>query len=373
MSVLKHLLTKEFRQIFRDPAILRLIFIMPVIQLIVLPLAADYEVKHINLAIMNLDQQSSSRLLTQKITASGYFRLVASPVSEREANEAIESHEADLVLIIPAGFERTLYRENEAAVSIQVNAVNGVKANLGAAYLRTILADWNQQIRMDWGAPTRIAPVPQIAITYTNLFNPTMNYQVYMVPGILVILLSLIGTFLAALNIVKEKEIGTIEQINVTPVRNYEFVLGKLIPFWLLGLISLTIGLFIARVIYGIVPTGSVPALFLFAAIYQLALLGLGLLISSYSDTQQQALLVSFFTMMIFILLGGLYTSIDSMPYWAQQVTKFNPAAYFIDVMRMIILKGANLIDISKHLGVISLFAIGFNTWAIWSYRKRSR
>lgn len=372
MSALKHLLHKEFRQIFRDPAILRLIFIMPVIQLIILPLAADYEVKHINLAILNLDQQSSSRLLTQKITASGYFRLVASPLSEREAQDAITSHEADLVLVIPAGFERTLYRENKSSVSIQVNAVNGVKANLGAAYLRSILADLNQQIRLQWGTPTRLSPIPQVSITYTHLFNPTMNYQVYMVPGILVILLSLIGTFLAALNIVKEKEIGTIEQINVTPVRSYEFVLGKLIPFWILGLLTLTIGLFIARVVYGIVPTGSVPALFVFAAIYQLALLGLGLLVSSYSDTQQQALLVSFFLMMIFILLGGLYTSIDSMPAWAQQITKFNPAAYFIDVMRMVILKGATWVDISKSLGIISLFALGFNTWAIWSYRKRS-
>lgn len=372
MSVLRHLLAKEFRQIFRNPAILRIIFIMPVIQLVILPLAADYEVKHIQLAVMSLDQSTAARQLQQKITASGYFRLVTTPTSEREARQAIEDHAVDLVLVIPAGFEANWYRESTARLLIQVNAVNGVKANLGAAYLRTILADFNQEWRHQWQSPMKMSPIPQIQIQYTNRFNSTMNYQVFMVPGILVILLSLIGTFLAALNIVREKEVGTIEQINVTPVKNYQFILGKLIPFWLMGLTTLIIGLMVARLVYGIIPTGSIPALFLFAALYQLALLGLGLLISTYSDTQQQALLVSFFLMMVFILLGGLYTSIDSMPPWAQQLTKFNPAAYFIEVMRMIILKGATLVDIGRHILIIAGFALFFNTWAVWSYRKRS-
>jgi ABC-2 type transport system permease protein len=171
---------------------------------------------------------------------------------------------------------------------------------------------------------------------------------------------------------VKEKEIGTIEQINVTPIRKHHFILGKLIPFWIMGQIVLTLGLIIARVVYGIAPVGNIGLIYLFASVYLLAVLGLGLLISSVTQTQQQAMLIAFFLMMIFILLGGLYTSIDSMPPWAQWVTRFNPVTYFIDVIRMVVLKGSTLQDILPHLGKISIFAVVLNVWAIASYQKRS-
>jgi ABC-2 type transport system permease protein len=182
----------------------------------------------------------------------------------------------------------------------------------------------------------------------------------------------MVGSNLAALNIVKEKEIGTIEQINVTPVSKFHFVLGKLIPFWLLGLVVLTIGLLISRLFYGIVPVGSFFTIYVFAAVYLLAVLGLGLLLSTYSSNQQQAMLLSFFLMMIFILLGGLYTSIDSMPEWAKWITRFNPVSYFIEVMRMVILKGSGLGDIRKQLIIMLGFAVFFNGWAVLNYRKRS-
>jgi ABC-2 type transport system permease protein len=193
-----------------------------------------------------------------------------------------------------------------------------------------------------------------------------------MVPGILVVLVTMVGSFLAALNIVKEEEIGTIEQINVTPVKKYQFILGKLIPFWVLGLLILSIGLLISRVAYGIVPAGSFLTIYVFAGVYLLAVLGLGLLVSTYTGTQQQAMLISFFMMMVFILLGGLYTSIDSMPHWAQLITKVNPVSYFIDVMRMVVLKGSGLADIKTHLATVFGFAVLFNGWAVVNYRKRS-
>jgi ABC-2 type transport system permease protein len=199
-----------------------------------------------------------------------------------------------------------------------------------------------------------------------------MNYKLFMVPGILVVLLTMVGAFLTALNIVKEKEVGTIEQLNVTPIRKTEFVLGKLIPFWVLGMVVLTLGLLVARLIYGIVPVGNIGLLYLFAAVYLLGVLGLGLLISNIAQTQQQSMLMAFFLMMIFILMGGLYTSIDSMPYWAQVVTWFNPVTYFIDVMRMVVLKGSTFSDISRQLGIIGIFAVVLNAWAVVSYRKRS-
>jgi ABC-2 type transport system permease protein len=193
-----------------------------------------------------------------------------------------------------------------------------------------------------------------------------------MVPGILVVLVTMVGAFLTSLNIVKEKEIGTIEQINVTPIRKYQFILGKLIPFWLLGLLVLTIGLLISRIFYGIVPAGSLLVMYSFSAVYLLAVLGLGLLVSTYSGNQQQAMLISFFMMMVFILLGGLYTSIDSMPQWAQYITKINPVAYFIEVMRMVVLKGSGFEDIKNQMLTVFGFAVILNGWAILHYRKRA-
>jgi ABC-2 type transport system permease protein len=372
MRTLRFILQKEFRQIFRDPAILRLIFLMPVIQLIVLPMAADYEMKNINLTVTDRDHSSYTRQLINKIKASGYFRLTDMNTSYQQSMKDIELDKADLMLDIPAGFEQQLIRENKTTLSVAVNAINGTKASLGGAYLQQILRDYNQEVQLKWIQLPRMNPEPRIDITYANWFNPQMNYKYFMVPGILVLLLTMVGANLTAINIVREKEIGTIEQINVTPIRKHHFILGKLIPFWILGLIILSIGFLVARIVYGIIPAGSFLTIYVFAAVYLLAVLGLGLLVSTYSATQQQAMLISFFLMMIFILMGGLYTSIDSMPEWAKWITRFNPVSYFIDVMRMVVLKGSSLADIRQQLLIMTGFAVVLNTWAVISYRKRS-
>lgn len=372
MRTLKFILRKEFRQIFRDPSILRIILIMPVIQLLILPWAADYEIKNIKLAVVDLDHSEYSRQLINKVTSSGYFILTDYSSSYEHSLEEIEKDKADLVLQIPDHFEKDLVKEDEAKLYMALNAINGTKANLGGAYLRNIIQDYNKQVRTQWIQFPKFSQETQIEVTSSNWFNPLMNYKYFMVPGILVILLTMVGTNLAAINIVKEKEIGTIEQINVTPIRKYHFILGKLIPFWIMGLVVLTIGLTIARVAYGILPAGSFLTIYVFAAVYLLAVLGLGLLISTYSVNQQQSMLLSFFLMMIFILLGGLYTSIDSMPEWAKWITRFNPVSYFIEVMRMVVLKGSSLADIKYQLLAMGGFAVVFNGWAIISYHKRS-
>jgi len=372
MRTIRFLLQKEFRQIFRDKAILRVILIMPVIQLLILPWAADYEVKNIKLAVVDNDHSEYSRQLINKITASGYFTLTSYADSYKASLQQIELDKADLVLQIPQHFEKDLVKESEAKLFMALNAINGVKASLGGAYLGNIIRDYNGIVRTEWIQFPRFSPETQIEITSSNWYNPLMNYKYFMVPGILVILLTMVGMNLAALNIVKEKEIGTIEQINVTPIKKYHFILGKLIPFWLLGLLVLTIGLTISRLFYGIVPAGSFLTIYVFAAVYLLAVLGLGLLLSTYATNQQQAMLVSFFIMMIFILLGGLYTNIDSMPDWAKWITRFNPVSYFIEVMRMVVLKGSSLADIKSQLLTMFGFAVVFNGWAVLSYRKRN-
>jgi ABC-2 type transport system permease protein len=372
MRVLKFLLQKEFRQIFRDPAIIRIIFIMPAIQLIILPLAADYEIKNISITVVDHDHSDYARRLINKVTASGYFHLQQYTASYHEALYDIEKDKADLILEIPVSFEKNLIKENEASLFIAVNAINGVKANLGGAYLRNIIQDYSREVRLKWIQLPRFSPEVNIEVTSSNWFNPSMNYRLFMVPGILVILVTMVGSFLASLNIVKEKEIGTIEQINVTPVKKYQFIIGKLIPFWILGLMIMTIGFIIARVVYSITPLGSFTTIYLFSAVYLLAVLGLGLLISTYTSTQQQAMLLSFFLMMVFVLLSGLYTSIDSMPVWAQWITRFNPVTYFIEVMRMVVLKGSGPEDIKSQVLTVLGFAVVLNGWAIVNYKKRS-
>jgi len=372
MRTLRFLLQKEFRQIFRDPSIIRIIFIMPVIQLMILPWAADFEIKNIKLAVVDQDRSEYSRQLVNKITASGYFQLTDYSSSYPNSLKQVERDEADLVLQVPVSFEKDLVKENEAKLFMALNAINGVKGNLGAAYMRSIIQEYNRQIRMEWIQFPRFSPETTIEVTSSNWYNPLMNYKYFMVPGILVILLTMVGANLAAINIVREKEIGTIEQINVTPIQKHIFILGKLIPFWLIGLVVLTIGLTIARLVYGIIPAGSFFTIYLFAAVFLLAVLGLGLLISTYASNQQQAMLISFFMMMIFILMGGLYTSIDSMPEWAQWITRFNPISYFIEVMRMVVLKGSGIADLKYHFLAMGGFAVVLNGWAVFSYKKRS-
>ncbi len=373
MRILMFLLVKEFKQIFRNRAIVALIMVMPVIQLLVIPLAADYEIKNINLAILDHDHSTMARQLINDITSSGYFKLVYYGEEYKQAMHLIEKDKVDLVLELPVEFERNLIRGQQQKVFVAVNAINGTKGGLGGAYLAQIIGSFNRGILLT-PAPGNGAgnQMSVIGVTTINRFNPLMNYKAFIVPGILAILVTLVGGSLAALNIVKEKESGTIEQINVTPIKKHIFISGKLIPFWILGNVGFTIGLLIARFVYGIVPQGNLLVLYSFIWLYLLAVLGFGLLISTFCETQQQAMFIMFFFLIIFILMGGLFTPIDSMPYWAREFTRLNLIAYLIDVMRMVILKGSGWSDIAPHAYKVSIFAVVFNAWAIWSYRKKS-
>jgi ABC-2 type transport system permease protein len=373
MRTLRFLLQKEFRQIFRNPTILRMMIVVPIMQLLILPLASDYEIKNINVAIVDHDHSAYSQDLVAKIIASGYFRLSGFGESFPEAYQGFEKDKSDLILEIPKDFEKEMTTEKQASLFLAVNAINGTKASVGSSYLGRIINQYNTDIRIKWLTPTKFNPAPVIEISAINWFNPFQNYKFFMVPGILVILVTMVGAYMCALNIVKEKEVGTIEQINVTPIKKHLFILGKLIPFWVIGMIIFSIGLLIiARFVYGIVPVGSLLLLYAFLAIYLVAVLGIGLLISTYSSTQQQAMSLAFFCMMIFLLMSGLFTSIDSMPEWAKWIARLNPVTYFIEVVRMVILKGSGFRDIRNNFLIIAGFAIFFNMWAVMNYRKTS-
>lgn len=344
---------------------------MPVIQLLILPLAADYEVKNVNIAIVDNDHSAYSQKLVSEIAASKYFYITDYSTSYNKSYEQFQQDKADLILEIPSHFERNLVRENKQDFFLAVNAINGTKATVGSSYLSAIIGKFNADIRLQYTKQAEYNQPGTIEVASVNWFNPLLNYRFYMVPGILVVLVTMVGAYMCALNIVKEKEIGTIEQINVTPVRKYHFILGKLIPFWIIGIFVFSLGLFgVARLVYGIVPVGSLLLLYGFLSLYLIAVLGIGLLISTYCNTQQQAMSLAFFFMMIFLLMSGLFTSIDGMPQWAKWIANANPVTYFIDVVRMIILKGSGFSDIKTHFLIMSGFAVFFNSWAILNYKK---
>ena len=363
---------KEFAQFFRDKANIRMLLVMPVIQLLILPLAADYEVKNIKLALIDHDHSPGVNQMIQKITSSGYIHLVAYESDYKDALRLFEQDKADIMIEVPPQFEENLIRNNEASISVSVNAVNGARASIGGQYLQKILQDYNMDIRQKWIQFPRFNPIPLVQVESAYWFNPHMNYKQFMVPGILVILLTMVGANMSALNFVKEKELGTIEQINVSPIQKHEFIIGKLIPFWIMGQVVLSIGLLIAYLVYGVVPVGNIGLIYLFSSFYLLVVLAFGLLISTFVQTQQQTMLVSFFFMMIFILLSGLYTMIDSMPAWAQMITKLDPIAYFVRVNRMVIMKGSGLSDILPDIGIMICMASALISWAVWNYHKRS-
>jgi ABC-2 type transport system permease protein len=372
MRTLLFLLEKEFRQILRNRQIIRILIIAPVIQLILLPLAADYSVKNISIAVVDNDHSSFSRKLIDKITASGNFQLTGYVASYKEALSLVEKDKADLALQIPAHFERDLVRENSQKLFIAINAIEGVKASLGGAYLSSIVADYNADIRMQWqtGLSTTTEEAPRISVASSYWYNPYLNYKLYMVPAILVTLVTAMAAMQSAFNIVQEKESGTIEQINVTPIKKYIFISGKLIPFLVLGIIIFTLGLLVGWIFYGIVPVGNLLVLYGSLVVYLFAMLGLGLLLATYSATQMQAMSLSFFFINIFNLMSGVFSSVDSMPQWAQHIVATFPPSHFIKIMRMVVLKGSGFSDITYHLAAMAVIGLVLNTWAVINYRK---
>ncbi|ASZ13773.1 ABC transporter permease [Chitinophaga pendula] len=372
MRTIRFILQKEFLQIFRNKAMLRIILIVPIVQLLVLSNAANYEVRNMALDVVDHDQSSWSRQLVQKLLASGYFHLHRQTFDAGEAYADLRQDKADVVFNIAAGFERKLVREDEVSIQLLVNAINGSKAGLANGYASSIINDFNRRIRLEWLALDKRQGPPVMAVAASNWFNVRLDYKAFMVPGILVVLVTMIGAFLSGMNIVKEKEIGTIEQLNVTPIRKHHFILGKLLPFWIIALFELAVGLIIGKLVFHLHIAGSMLLIFAFAAIYMWVMLGMGLFISTITDTQQQAMFIAWFFIIIFMLMSGLFTPIESMPAWAQAITKANPIAYFVKVIRMVMLKGSGWRDIQYYCYIMVLLAVVMNGIAILNYRKTS-
>ncbi|MDD4820279.1 MAG: ABC transporter permease [Flavobacteriales bacterium] len=361
MKILKFLLEKEFKQIFRDAFLPKMIFIVPMIQLLILPLAANFEMRNIHLGIIDHSHSTVSDKMIEKITSSGYFDITTYTQSNATAIQSIEQDICDAIIEIPADFETSLVKENSTTLMISVNAVNGTKGGLAGQYLSNILAEYSAELN---------GKNVLLNTSTSNLYNPNLNYKTFMVPGIMVFLLTILCSTLSALNIVNEKERGTIEQINVTPISKNMFILSKSTPFMAIGLVVITLSMFIAWIVYGLVPKGSFGLIYLFAVGYILSMTAIGLIIANYSSNTSQAMFIAMFFIMIFVLMSGLFTPVSSMPEWAQIMTYINPARHFIEVIRMIYLKGSTIADVWSQLLTIYFLAIIGNVIAVRTYSK---
>ena len=372
MRTIRFLIQKEFLQVFRNRPMLVIIFLMPIIQLLILANAATFELRGIKVSLIDEDQSVVSRLLADRMIGSGYFELVSRTASPPAASEDLELGRTDAIVRIPVNFGRDITEEGSASTQIIIDAEDGAAAGVIQSYLTEILTRFNADLAVSKSilarAPHRSSG--RITIETANWFNPELDYDTFMVPGILVLLVTMIGLFLSGMNLVREKEIGTIEQLNVTPIRKSELIVGKLTPFWIIGLVELAFGLVIAKLVFSTPMEGSIALVFLVAAVYLLVVLGIGLLVSTVTDTQQQAMFIAWFIMVIFILMSGLFTPIESMPVWAQKLALANPVAHFIEVMRRVMLKGAGLAAVWPIVVVLTGYALLVLTLATRSYSK---
>ena len=341
--MIKCLIQKEFLQIRRNSFLPKLIIVFPIMMMCVMPWVMNQEVKNIRVDVVDIDHTTRSQQLVHQIEASNYFIFSGLKPTYQEALKDIETSKTDIILEIRDG-----------QYLIAANAVNGTKGSIGSAYLSQIVA------------PTAI----QSKVSTLFLYNKHLNYKVFMIPALFAILLMLMTGFLPALNIVSEKEKGTIEQINVTPVSKWSFILAKLIPYWLIALFLITICLLLSWLIYGITCQGSLLLVYLLAMLLALFFSSLGLIISNYSDTMQQAIFVMWFFVVCMLLLSGLFTPTRSMPDFAYLTTYINPMHYFIDAIRTVFIRGGDLHSIIHQvlalLGISSLMSV----WAVASYRK---
>ncbi len=354
------LIEKEFKQIWRNKLIISVVALLPCLVMLVFPWATTMEIRNLRVVVIDHDRSTMSTSLTQKISSTEYFNVISAPLG-MESGDAlmeIEYGRADIVVDIPLDFERDLTLERKGVVQIIANAVNGTKASIGTSYLEAIILEFTSA-----SAPIHIEPI--------YLFNPTMDYKIPMIPALIMLVIAIIVGFLPAMNIVSEKESGTIEQINVSPVPKMTFIIAKLIPYWVIGVVVLSLAVLVSWLMYSLVPAGSILLLYGVSMLFILGISGLGLIISNYSSTMQQAMFTIFFIVIIFILMCGVFTPIGSMPAWAQTIARFNPFTYYAQMMQMIYLKGSTIEDVMPQIGSLLIFFVGIFTWAILSYKKR--
>lgn len=358
----------EVLHVRRDRAMMSQLILVPIIQLLILSNVATFAIRNSPVYVVDFDRSPASRGLVTRLGSSGFFDIQGLSSSPEAGNRLLLEGRATVVLTIPHDFEESVRRAGLGVVHIDINTEKGSAAAVVQSYLVQILSSYAAELR----PPTGPVPAPRVLTRVRHLYNPTLNYKHYMVPGILVALVTLVGTLVTAQNVAREKEMGTLEQLNVTPLSKAELITAKLAPFWVLALLNLGIGLLVARLVYDVPMRGSLLLLFACAGVYLVVALGIGLWISTAVETQQQAMFVTFFVLMIYLLMSGLFTPVDSMPRWVQWLSELNPVRHFVSIARAILVKGAGLAEIARPLAVLALYAVVVPVIAIARYQKRT-
>lgn len=368
MSPLVYLIIKEYRQFTANRFMPFVLVLLPVLLMLFVPMISTLEVKDVRLAIVDRDRSTMSAELIDRISQSGYFVFTSYCDTYGQAMEELGKGRTDIVLEIPQGLERAAGRGEQTEVFIAANAVNSTKGSMGGGYLSSIVSEYSAELSVAGGysasAPLEI--IPQFR------YNPHLEYKLFMVPALMIVVIVLVGGFFPTLSIVSEKESGTIEQINVSPVRKMDFILSKVIFYELLGLFAFTLSILIAHFVYGLASHGGIIEIYAGAMLFLVFMAGFGLIISNYSETMLQAVFMMLFFVLIFMLMSGIFTPVSSMSTWSQYVTYLLPTRYFVDILRAVCLKGSNFADLSFEFIMLAAYALVINVIAVATYRKQN-
>jgi ABC-2 type transport system permease protein len=364
---LPHIVKKEFIQIRRDRRMAPIILIAPILQLLLLGYAATTDVNNIRTAILDQDNTADSRYFAERVRRADSFRLVKPPESPRGLVRLLDRGEIRAGLVVQRGYARKLGRDEEAPVQLLLDGTDAVTAGVVMGYLQRIAAQVNRRSLERKGRELVMPARIETRVWY----NPTLESRNFFVPGIICLLLLVITTIMPSLAIVKEREQGTLEQLIVTPIRPVELILGKLIPFAIIGLVEITVVVTFGWILFGVVPRGSLGLLFALSGLFLLNTLGLGLLVSTVSRTQQQVLMTIFAFLFPSIILSGFVFPIASMPGWIQVITYAVPLRYFLEIVRGIYLRGVGMDVLWPQAAALLGIGLFFVTTAVFRFKKR--
>jgi ABC-2 type transport system permease protein len=366
------LIRKEFQQILRDRPMMGSILIMPLIQLFILSYAVTTDVKHVKLAVLDDDRSRLSRQMTSALQNSGFFDLMERPPSRSGVESAIHFGRADLAVIFPVHFSRDVELGRSPSLQIIVDGQNSNTSSIGLGYASRILQNISQDLVIEKvTAAGQTHRLHRVQASPRILYNPNLESVYYMIPGIITIMLTVSTMLLSAMGLVREKEIGTFEQLIVTPIRPAQLLIGKLVPFALLAFMQLFLSLAIAILWFGLPFEGNPLLILLAAFLFMLATLGMGLFVSTITATQQQALFIAWFFMIFGLIMSGFFAPIDNMASWAQTITLFNPLRYLIAILRAVLLKGSGMQHLAQDFLALAALGIGILSLTVVRFRSR--
>ncbi len=370
---IRGMLIKEFIQVFRDKRTRFVLFGPPMIQMLVFGYAATLDIQHVPTAVLDFDNSQVSRDLISRFTASPYFDIRARLEDHRQIGELIDRGDVIIALQINAGFAQDLRKGQTAHLQVIVDSSNSNTALIAVGYVNQIASRFSQDYqteRLLRTSPLLLPQMPRIVLEHRPWFNADLHSQWFFVPGIIGNLVLVMVVTLTAFAVVREREIGTLEQIMVTPIGRLEFILGKTVPFFLVGLLDTLFISLVGTFWFGVPFRGSIGVLALGAILFILCMLGIGLFISTISKTQQQAMVAGFFFIMPAIIFSGFGTPISSMPEFLQQLTYLDPLRYFLDVLRGVYLKGVGLEALWPQMAAMAVFGLIMLTISVMRFQK---